>query len=327
MPNAASSRSARGLLNIDEQKLVPTFHARPGHDGGKYESREQLPSLDRLLEHSLRAIAYNHDTRDRSGRTFDALWKKVCRNLKRYKNAASYERWKQADIIRNAAERKDLEEKVAVAWAQIYSPAIEDQGSQGKRTEEYKRLKQELDDFSANSKVQIDDILEVAIAYWIEAMNARGADEESRALHALIECWTYIGMTLSPKMDSEAQSDNAGQRGKEAREKIADIATSILIEMKVDVRMADPDYLFGLVAMRIENDPSHAEDLKAYDEQASKGKKTINSLSDRLTKTLKDWATAGREGYPKLAAAYRSAIGRAERLQPPNRRDRRMSTQ
>lgn len=307
-------------LNIHEQPVVPTTPSKFVRNGGKYESGEALPSLDGLLERTLRAIAHNHESRDRSGRTFDELWNKTCKTLKTRKNAASYDHWKRAAVVKNLRAFQALDQKIGAAWAQIYSSGGEHEPPRQARIEEYESLKQEKETLRTASKVQIDDMLEVAIAYWIEAKNARDARDELRALHALIECWTHIGMTLSPKTEAEANSEAGAKQGKPARDAIAAIANRVLRDMELNRRMVDPFELLGTLVMNIEKDPDHAEALKAYDKQATANRKTDDQLTDRLTAKLTEWATGKRSPYPEFAETYRRALLQAEHLNPATTR-------
>ena len=320
-----SSPNPHLRLSIHEQLVVPTTRSKFTRNRGRYESGEVLPDLDRLLERTLRAIAQSHDSRELSTRSFDSLWKKVCKTLTAKKNAAHYDNWKRTAVIKNVAQFQGLEAKLGDAWAQIYSPEGEHRQPREEHIQEYERLKQEKETLTAKSKVQTDDMLEVAIAYWIEAKNARDANDELRALHALIECWMHIGMTLSPKTESEAKSESGAKQGKPVRDKIAAIATSILSDMKVTARMADPTHLLGTVVDRMEEAPDHGELLAKYDKRATNGWASEDSRTDRLREKLMKWATDKRSPYPELAKAYRQALAQAERLKPPTTRNRSWS--
>lgn len=300
----------------NEQQVVPTFHAKSLRDWGKYESAD-LPNLDQLLDRTLNAIEQSHNYRERSSRTFDALWKKVCKGLREKKNAASFEHWKNASLIKNAENYRDLEKKMSALWANRLSPDRQvDPSLRLADANAYEDAKRAHATLKPKVRVTTDDILEVAIAYWIEAKNARDSRDDLRCLHALIECWTNIGATRSTKTESEAKSDAGAKQGKQLRDAIADIVTNEINALEVTPKMADPTYLLATVVLRIQSNPVHSQTLEAYEAQATAGKKFKDSSDDRIVERLKRWATNQNSSYPHLVAAYERALRQANNGKP-----------
>jgi hypothetical protein len=303
--------------------VVPIVRSKVIRDTGSYESGETLPNLDRLLDRTLTDIAHCHESRERSSRSFDSLWEKVCRTLKRKKNAANYELWKRSAVIKNGPEFRKLDEKVAAACASAHEAAEKDGQSGPKHInlEEFETLRRERAALKPKAAVTVDDLLEVAIAYWIEAKDARNFGDDTRALHALIKCSLHIGMALSPKTESESKSEAGARNGQGVRQQIADIATTVLKDIRVDVNMRDPSHLLGTVGTLMQKDPEHSKVLMIYNKRITTGKKVKTSLKDRLPETLLKWVTSGNPPYPELSQAYRSVLDKAASLKSkaPNR--------
>lgn len=294
-----------------EQPVVPTTYGKTLRDLGKYESAD-LPNLDRLLDRTLNDIEHAHNCRERSSRSFDTLWDKVCENLIVKMNATSFENWKNASLAKNSEKKEELGKKVSALWAKRFLPdRQEDPALRKADGDAYEAAKREYANFETKARVTTDDILEVAIAYWIEARNARKDNDDLRCLHALIECWTNIGKTRSAKTESEAKSDAGAKQGKQVRDAIAAIATKELHALNLTSRMADPIYLLGTVVSKMQSDPLHAQVLKAYDAQAIASKKVTDSANDRIVATLMKWATAKKPSYPDLVTAYKQALYQA----------------
>lgn len=321
--NGHSSRHIsmlKNLLPLDPYAQL-SMHALPQarttlskypQRGGKYESKEMLPSLNDKLHQTLISIAKTHKSRGRSNRTFENLWDAVCKKLKKKGNATEYSYWKLASITKNLVEFETLERKWAESFVSAFISNDASKTSPRDKIDLHAKYDKEKRAWKAKMKLQVDDILEISIAFLIEANNAFEAGEESRALHALIECWYYIGMASSPKTDSEAKSEAGAKQGKASRDMIASIATEILREIEVDKTMTDQSFLLGAVAKIIED--QHAEILEAYNKQATSGRKTVDGLGDRLTGRLTEWVNAKQQTYPELTKAYRQAHARAEQI-------------
>lgn len=323
--NGHSSRHIsmlKNLLPLDPYAQL-SMHALPQarttlskypQRGGKYESKEMLPSLDAKLHQTLTAIVKTHESRGRSESPFEDLWGAVCNNLENKGNATEYSYWKLASITKNLVEFETLERKWAESFASAFISNDTSETSDREKMDLHARYDKEKRDWKAKIKLQVDDILEISIAYLIEANNASKAGEESRALHALIECWHYIGMASSPKTESEAKREAGAKQGKPNRDRIASIATEILREIEVDKLMTDQSFLLGTVATIIRKDPQHKESLEAYNIQATTGRKTVDDLDDRLTGTLAKWVNDKQQPYPELTKAYKQAHARAGQI-------------
>jgi len=317
MPNLFADPGFYRRRSAKEQLVVPTTYAKTSRDWGKYESAD-LPNLDQLLERTLDAIEQSHNYRERSSRSFDVLWGKVCKGLKAKKNATSFEHWKNLSLDKN--RKKFLELKTKVKDVRAKRLSSERQGDPVLRLEDSKAhedAERALTNLKPKVRVTTDDILEVAIAYWIEAKNARNSGDDMRCLHALIECWTNIGATRSTKTESEAKSEAGAKQGKQRRDVIADIVTKEIMALKVIPKMADPSHLLGTVVSKIQNNPIHAKALKEYDDQAIAGKKVNDSPGDRLVETLMKWVTRKNPSYPHLVTAYEQILRQAQLAKAP----------
>lgn len=298
---------------VDDMPRVSTILRNSSRDWGKYESAD-LPNLDLLLERTLNDIERAHVIRDRGSRDFDKLWSKVCKGLEPIQNATSFEHWKSASIAKKSIQAKaKLEKKVGALLAKRFSIDRRKDANLGRECDEaYEAALNEYESFDARSTVATDDIVEVAIAYWIEATNARKNYDDLRCLHALIECWTNIGKTRSAKTESEAKSDAGAKQGKELRDAVAFMVTHELNALKVTKEMTDPTHLLGVVVGNLQRDPRQAKILAEYDAQAIAGKKTTDEPEDRISATMIKWATAKKPRYPELAAAYAQALRQAQ---------------
>ncbi len=305
---------------VKARRLVPTIYSKPFRDTGRYDSSERLPDVDSLLDRTLKQIERSHESRGHHARSFDTLWNKVCRKLLEKKNAATYERWKTSeDMVRNLGEIKELDDRLAAAWMSV--TLVHGEGDDAfieyRHADDFEALHRERKDLKPRIRATIDDALEIAIAYWIEAKNARDAGDTLRVLHALVECHLYIGMTLSAKTESESKSDAGRMQGKKVRDEMAAVVVEVLRSIEVDKKMKEPDYLWGKVVQLIEASPQHSATLKAYDTWATSGKKVQegNSTADRFAETLRKWAKSKSPQYKEIAVQHRSICYQIDRLQ------------
>lgn len=312
MPKPHSFFSSFPPRSSHKQELVPTIRARPSRDRGKYESGE-LPSLDLLLDRALNDIEHLYNSRGRSRRSFDSYWKSVCKDLRVKKNATAFEHWKRASTIKNHHELVALEKDKCAVLARLSSPERQaDPILRQKDLEADKEVEHKIGNFKPKVKVTTEGILAIAAAYWIEAMNARNSGDELRALHALIECYTNIGATLSTKTEAEAKGEAGAKQGKRIRDAFANHAATVLTKMEVDRHMAEPTFLLDCVVQQMQRDPSQAKVLVAYNSHVTAGKKNEGAMAERLADKLLAWATRGDSPYPKLQIAFRDAQRRAE---------------
>lgn len=275
--------------------LVPTLYSPTFRDTGKYASSEQLPDTDLRLARTLRQIVDAHELRGRKAKSFDSLWNKVCKKLVELKNAAAYEDWKRRKIIKNQSAYDDLNTKLAAA---ILNDST--QGSADSLQEELAKLKPKIN-------ASAEEALEIAIAYWIEAKNAKNESDELRTLNALIECHFYIGTTQSFKTESESKRDAGKKAGAVARDAMAEVVVEALKELITQGSLEDPDFIFGKVADSVAKNPDYASVLLSYDAQATNGKKTQDSTAERFADTVRDWATKKGSPYPEVVHQYRIA--------------------
>jgi len=310
----------------DDQPVVPTTYAKTLRDCGMYESAD-LPNLDLLLDRTLNAIEQSHIYRERSSTSFDALWQKVCNGLKSRSNANSFEHWKNASLVKNREKFRELDQRVALLARRLSTDKQVDPAQRLEENNAFEEAKLAHANLKPKVKVTTDDILEVAIAYWIEAKNARVSGDDLRCLHALIECWRNIGTTRSTKTESEAKSDAGAKQGKQLRDAIAAIATKELHALKVTPEMADPMLLFFTVVSKIQSDPLNAQVLTEYDAQATAGKKVTESTTERIEATLMKWATAKRPSYPDLVSAYKQALYQASHIKIVKPKSKHLSSQ
>ena len=291
--------------------LVPTTSFRTFRDSGRYESQDRLPNLDLLLDHSLKEIVRSHKARGHKPRSLDEIWAEVCHAIIKKKNAYAFEFWKRERAIKNRARFKALDKDIAEAWATLYSPPKWQSGPfrlRQKDADAYQALAEERKALKSTTSVQAEDFLQVSIAYWIEAMNARIAGDDLRVLHALIKYSLHIGMTLAPKFESESKSKTGAKQGKAARERIAAIATHIL-DSEVEKDVDDgPEFLLATVSSRIEM--QHAADLSDYDRPRT-SRDVHASIGDRLPETLARWIEERR--FPELNRAHESSLERLGR--------------
>lgn len=305
---------------VDDMPRVPTTLRNSTRDSGKYDSAG-LPDLDRLLERTLEDIERAHVIRDRGSRDFNKLWNKVCKGLEHQKNATSFEHWKGASLAKKPIQAmEELRKKAAALWVERISIDRQKDPALGVECDNaFEAAERECENFEAKIKFEIDDIVEVAIAYWIEATNARKDHDDLRCLHALIECWRNIGKTLSARTESEAKSDAGGKQGKALRDAVATMVTNELNALEVTKKMTDPIHLLGIVVENIQRDPRQAAVLARYNAQATSGKKTTNKPEHRILDTLIKWVTAKKPMYPELVTAFERAHHQAHHAKNPLR--------
>lgn len=313
----ASEKSAKQK----KRQLVPTRYSSPFRDTGKYDSCERLPDLDLLIARTLRQVEESHRSRERSSRSFETLWRKVCTQLAERGNAASFEYWKTTnEMVKNIAEIKALDAQIASAWmsVKIIHGEGENSYTEYRHSENFEALQKKREEIKPRIKTAIDDLLEVAIAYWIEAKNARDQGDDTRALHSLIPCHLYIGMTLSPKTESESKSDAGSKRGKTQRDALVSVVVETMRSLEIDQKQADEDFLCGQIAELIEKSPEHSEALVEFDISATKGKKlqVRNRRADRFAETLRKWMNSKDPAFADLQIQRRRIAYEVGKLQP-----------
>ena len=236
--------------------LVPTTYVDAFRDIGRYQSTRTLPDLELVLDRSLRQIATSYESRGRSKKSFDALWRKVCKKLLQLKNATAYAHWKiHEDTVRNRHELNAAQIAVGEAWFSVEASEPSQDGSMrvySRHADDFEELQGRRVNLKPKIRATTDDAIEVAIAYWIEAKNACHAADHLRTLHSLIECQFFLGITFSAKTESESKSEAGRKQGQELRDRMARNAIQVMREIKVDKRMQDQDHLIGMIAQLIE---------------------------------------------------------------------------
>ena len=296
-------------LKSSSQKLVTTTYAPTWpRDTGRYDSSERLPDIEALFDRTLNQIRHTHEVRQRNPKPFDTLWSLVCKKLEDLKNASAYAHWKQRDIINNAQEFAELDAKLAAAWAAMEVISETDGKIYLSHTnhDEFQQLQEKRANLKAEVKGAIDDALEIAIAYWIEARNAHNNDAPLRALNCLVECHFFLGITYSPKTDYEAKSEAGEKSGKKERDAIAAAALEVMGRIEIDKTLRSPDFLLGRVVEMIEEDPIHAKALEDFSKLTAKGKRVQHPVSagDRFANTLSKWITGKDQPYPRITTLY-----------------------
>ena len=293
-------------LRSSSRKLVPTTYAPTWpRDTGRYDSSERLPDIEALFDRTLNQVRHIHEVRQRNPKPFDKLWEQVCKKLEELKNASAYSHWKQRDIIRNADEFTELDNKLADAWAQMFDAKHVEIEARSSAHEKFSELQAERAKLTAVVRGAINDALEIAIAYWIEARNAHNNGDHLRALNCLIEAHFYLGITYSPKTDYEAKSEAGRKAGLKERDALAEVILVVMNNLSIDKSIRDQESLRGKILELIQADPAHAEVLQSYDAWATNGKHTEDSIQDRFSETLRKWLTGKIQPYKQVTALYR----------------------
>lgn len=269
-----------------DQPLVAT-QPRPSnhHATGTYDSGDKLPTTALLFERLLARIRSAHENRKFAPCPFPELWDKACKQLKKHGNATDHANWKIRHILKNRQAFADLDDQIADAWAGVQLSRIEGEGEHYRQVAYAKlqHLRLERDTLKPKATIDVDDALEIAIAFWIEARNAYNASDETRALHALLEGNFYLGTTYSPTTEAEAQRAR-GSKGIDTapRDAIVAIAVEVINCYQVSKRIPLADELCGVVAKRIEVDPKYSEAVAAYENWNNRGSAADTSVSDRM---------------------------------------------
>lgn len=294
-------------LRSSSQKLVTTAYAPTWpRDTGRYDSSERLPDIEALFDRTLNQIRHIHEVRQRNPNAFDKLWDKVCQKLKELNNASAYAHWKQHDIIKNSQMYVDLDTDLGEAWEHMLSVGEAGSETRSAAHRKFSELQAKRAELTAVVKGAIDDALEVAIAYWIEARNAHNNQDTLRTLNCLIEAHFFLGITYSPKTDYEAKSDAGKKAGKKERDALADAILDVMDTFIVDKSVRDQETLRGKLFELIQANPVHREAFVAFDAWAKKGKSTQSFPSDRFSETLRKWVTGKNPPYPLVATRYQS---------------------
>lgn len=269
--------------------------------------------FDRLLNqiHSV------HNRRQNDPRPFEELWAKTCTELTKQKNATNYARWKQQSIIKNARDYQALSNEIAETWANT-TAGTEDDGLQTcsfAAHEHFDELIRQQNALRPRAKSNIDDILEVSIAYWIEARNAFDLKDSTRALHALLECNFYLGMTYSPKTESESKREIASKAPLSSRDALEEVAFEVMRDFIVPDKLESMEFVLEEIVKQIRVHSRGADSLQAYDEHVQKRKPTIEHIDNRVADALAKWGKSGKP-YKRMKPVYDRIRKEFEQKQP-----------
>lgn len=257
--------------------------------------------FDRLLNQ----IHNVHKNRQNNPKPFEVLWKKTCTELRKQKNATTYAQWKQQSIIKNASDYQALSSEIADTWANT-TEGTEDDGLQTcsfASAERFDELISQQEALKPRAKINIDEILEVSIAYWIEARNAFNGKDSIRALHALLECNFYLGMTYSPKTESEAKREVASKAPTAQRDAIQEIAFEVMRNFTIPDGITSPQGLREKIVEQIRMHPGGNEAMQVYDDQIREGNPAHEEIDYRLGIAIARWARPGTP-HERIATTY-----------------------
>lgn len=301
------------------RRLVATRHA-PGRGPktSEYDSSDRLPDIEEFLDSTVRKIQGIHLIRERNQQSFDRLWEQVCARLTELGNASAYARWKQNETSQNLDQFQELDTAVAKAWASGRTP-IEPEVSDSPfyfDDRQFRRAKEERSALKLEIDISIDHVLEVAIAYWIEAMNAHKGGDDLRAMHALIQCHFNLGIAQTLRMTHDSKADDGRQSGQKERDALAETVLKVMENFIVDGQIRNVDFLLGRIIEAIEADPIHAEVLGKYDELVTRNRPAADAISARFSNTLLEWVTGKKQPYPEVTVAFRNLTRQIKKKRP-----------
>ncbi|EIM03327.1 hypothetical protein [Rhodanobacter thiooxydans] len=291
---------------------MATRHA-PGRGPkrSEYDSSDRLPDIEMLLDRTVQEIQHIHLVRKRSKKTFDRLWERVCGKLAELGNASAYARWRRDDTLRNLDQFQKLDAAVAEAWAASVTPiSSKDVVFDGRQ---FQRLREERSALKLEIEISIDHVLEVAVAYWIEAMNAYRDGDELRAMHALIRCHFNLGIAHALRMTHDTKEDDGRQSGQRERDALAGAVLNVMQNFTVTKSIYNENLLLEGITHAMEADPAYAEVLHSYDALVSNGKVTNDPISTRFPSRLKTWVTGKKPLYPHLALQFKNLAQQIEK--------------
>lgn len=284
---------------------------------GRYNSSEDLPDLDCMFDRLLNQIHNVHKNRQNDPKPFEVLWKKTCTELGKQKNATTYAQWKQQSIIKNASDYQALSSEIADTWANT-TEGTEDDGLQTcsfAAAERFDELISQQEALKPRAKINIDEILEVSIAYWIEARNAFNGKDSIRALHALLECNFYLGMTYSPKTESEAKREIASKASVAPRDALEQITYEVMLNFIVPKDLESAQYLPEKIVEQIRIHPGGADALQAYDDHIQIKNPTEELIDHRFADAIAKWGKSGKP-YKRMKPAYDRILKEFKEQQP-----------
>lgn len=297
--------------------LVATRHT-PGRGPkpSEYNSSTRLPDIERLLDSTVQKIQDIHLIREHSQKSFDELWELVCARLAELGNAFAYARWRQNNTSLNLDKFQEQDAAVAKAWASGLTP-IDADASDSPFTfddRQFRRTKEERSALKLEIDISIDHVLEVAIAYWIEAMNAHKDGDELRAMHALIQCHFNLGIAHTLRMTHETKADDGRRAGLKERDALAKAVLDVMQNFVVTKSVHSKDLLLEGIIQALETDPAYEEVLRAYDAPAIGDERKMDPFDIRFHKTLKTWVTGRNPLYPDLALQFQNLVQQIKKM-------------
>lgn len=239
-------------------------------------------------------IRVSHEKRQYKPGPFPALWEKTRTRLLKYGNATDYANWKTSEVLRNHEAFQKLDDEIAEAWSGVQLIRTK----KTKKSVHYRRVSYEKlqhlqiqrDTLKPDATLDIDDALEIAIAYWIEARNAFNEGDENRAMHALIQCSFYLGTTYSPVTEAEAQRARRLLGVDDSpKDDIAYAAVEVMLNYKIKRRITHEDFLTGEIADTIEKDPKYANVVKAFARWNNNDPEAEKNVGERIHRMLVQW--------------------------------------
>lgn len=298
------------------RKLVATRHA-PGRGpkSSEYDSSDRLPDIEMLLDSTVQKIQSIHLIRDRNQKSFDRLWEQVCARLAELENATAYARWTQNETSLNLNQFQELDTAAAKAWALGRTPINPDVSDSYFFFDDrqFQRAKEERSALKLEIDISIDHVLEVAIAYWIEAMNVHKDGDDLRAMHALIQCHFNLGIAQTLRMTHDTKAEDGRQAGLKERDALAKVVLEIMQNFIVTKSIRNKDLLLEGITKVLEADSAYEEVLRAYDDPPIDGERKKDLIGIRFPKTLKTWVTGKKPLYPDLALQFQSLAQQIER--------------
>lgn len=297
------------------RKLVATHHA-PGRGPkrSEYDSSDRLPDIEKLLESTVQKIQSIYLIRERNQKSFDRLWEQVCARLDELGNASAYARWKQNSTALNLDQFQELDTAVAKAWALGRTPIDPDVSDSHVFFDDrqFQRAKEVRSALKLEINISIDHVLEVAIAYWIEAMNAHKDGDELRTMHALIQCHFNLGIAHTLRMTHDTKVEDGRQAGLKERDALAEVVLKIMQTFIVTKTIHNEGLLLEGITHALEADSAYEEVLRAYDATIRDERKK-DSIGIRFPKTLTTWVTGKKPLYPELALHFQNLARQIER--------------
>lgn len=278
-----------------------------GPKPSEYNSSVQLPDIERLFDSTVQKIQSIHLTqKKRSQKSFDKLWGRVCARLTELGSAFAYARWNQNNASLNLGKFQELDAAAAKAWASGWTASDPDVSDPPFTFDDrqFRRAKEERSAQMVEIDISIDHVLEVTIAYWIEAMNAHKNGDDLRAMHSLIQCHFNLGIAQALRMSHDTKADDGRQAGQKERDALAEAVQEVMQKFVVTKLIHNEDILREKITHALEADPAYEEVVLAYDAPAIGNERTKDSFGIRFPSTLKTWVTGRKPLYPDLALQF-----------------------